>query len=170
MEPALRDCCETTIAESHSEDCELKRVMPPPQINPKTRPSRNEVMMQVARTIASRSTCGRLQVGAVITIEGRILSTGYNGAPSRLPHCSHDFDTPCHRAVHAEANAIAFAAKHGVSTDETELFTTHDPCLNCAMLTINAGIRTVHSAIRYRDQSGIELLREANLQVFQWDK
>lgn len=138
-----------------------------PEINPRTRPSRDEVMMQVAQTIALRSTCGRLQVGAVITRDGRILSTGYNGVPARLPHCQHDLDEPCSRAVHAEANAIAFAARHGIGTEEADMFTTHDPCLNCAMLIINSGIRTVRTAVRYRDQSGIELLKDARVRVMQ---
>lgn len=138
-----------------------------PEIDPKTRPSRDEVMMQVARTIALRSTCGRLKVGAIITLEGRILSTGYNGTPARLPHCQHDLDRPCERAVHAEANAIAFAARHGIATEEAYMFTTHDPCLNCAMLIINSGIRTVRSEVRYRDQAGIELLKDAKVRVLQ---
>lgn len=157
-----------------------------PEINPKTRPSRNDVMMQVAQTIALRSTCSRAQVGAVIVIDGRIISTGYNGAPAHLPHCTHQCtcehwvwitegnphdeecpaDSPCLQAVHAEANAIAFASRHGTKTEGAELFTTLSPCVPCAMLIINAGIQAVHAAVKYRDDAGVTLLRDAQVLVF----
>ena len=104
------------------------------------RPTRDETTMYVAQAIAERGTCCRLRVGAVICRDGRILATGYNGAPAGMPHCEHEKgdDTPCEVTVHAEANAIAFAARHGVRTEGAELHTTHSPCLTCAKLIINA--------------------------------
>src|SRR4051812_14091830 len=111
------------------------------------RPSREEVLLDVALTIARRGTCERAQVGAVIARDGRILATGYNGPPSGLPHCDEGCspmdraaENGCSRAVHAEANAIAYAARHGIATDGADLVCSHLPCLKCAELIINAGI------------------------------
>lgn len=124
----------------------------------------------MAVIISSRGTCKRAYVGAVISIEGRPISAGYVGAPSGLPHClsvgceigTHN---GCTRTVHAEANAIAFAAKYGTSTDRSELHCTHSPCLPCAKLIVNAGIRRVVYENRYRDESGLELLQAAGIEV-----
>lgn len=135
---------------------------------------------------ASRSTCSRLHVGAVLHRDGRILVQGYNGAASGLLHCDHECDCgestwipghphdaecksvqPCSRAVHAEANAIAFAARWGISTEGSELVVTHQPCLSCAMLIINAGIKSVIFAEPYRLQDGVEMLKEAGVTVLQ---
>lgn len=150
------------------------------------RVTRDEYLMDIAQVVSSRSTCSRLLVGAVIARNGRVLSTGYNGAPSGMPHCVHGDCTcagwppalladnqfreagvhhpgcpagPCDNTIHAEANAIVFAARHGVATENAEMFVTHAPCLVCARLIINAGIMGVMYSVEYRDPSGVDLLR-----------
>lgn len=130
-----------------------------------TRPSRVEMLLEVAGVIARRSTCNRLNVGAVIARDGRILATGYNGPPKGMEHCNHlittwdaSKDPACQLAVHAEANAIAFSARYGTALDGSELFVTHSPCHNCAKLVINAGIIRVYYAIEYRESHGLDLL------------
>jgi len=127
--------------------------------------TREQTLMEIAQITAKRGTCNRLQVGAVISRDGRIISQGYNGPPSGLPHCNHrpDDPTPCDRAVHAEMNAIAFAARHGVATDNAQLTVTHMPCINCAKAIINAGIIEVVFLEPYRDHSGVELLAAATV-------
>jgi len=130
--------------------------------------SRVEMLMRTAAVISMRGTCERASVGAVIAREGRIISTGYVGAPSGLPHCTtigckigpHG---GCTRTVHAEANAIAFAARAGASTEECELYCTHAPCSECAKLIINAGIATVFFEQYYRDLDGLVLLDDAGI-------
>lgn len=134
-----------------------------------SRISRDEMLFRMARTVADRSTCDRLHVGSVLSRDGRVISLGYNGAPAGVAHCEHPWDEPtgvgCTRAVHAEANAIAFAAKHGVSTWGAELHVTNMPCLKCAQLIINAGITKVSYLFFYRDPSGIILLSEGGVNV-----
>src|SRR4029077_12729818 len=136
------------------------------------------------------STCDRKQVGAVIAHTGRVMSIGYNGAPPGLPHCDKNHhgwqahwdqwadlsesnaqvavhqalqENGCRNATHAEANALAFAARYGVSTDLADLFVTVSPCLDCSKLLIAAGICTVYYREAYRDLAGIDLLQEANV-------
>lgn len=153
------------------------------EINVHTRrPSRDEVCMQMAHVAAQRGTCSRAQVGVVIALEGRVLSTGYNGAPAGLPHCSHLCDCPrsriqgkhsedcwsqqpCLVASHAECNAIAWAAREGVAIKGATLFTTLVPCLSCAQLIVNSGIVKVIAAQRYRDTSGHDLLQRAGVDM-----
>lgn len=118
----------------------------------------------------AHSTCKRLGVGAVLVRDKRIISTGYNGAPSGLAHCTHDDITPCDRAVHAEANCIAFAAKVGIATEGAVLYSTHAPCISCAQLIINSGIGKVVYGERYRATEGQELLEEAGIPVGQLDR
>lgn len=149
------------------------------------RPTRDETLMIVAATFAKRSTCSRASVGVVIARDGRILVTGYNGSPAGMPHCDHtcncggvytlpgepgghDADCPagpCKMAVHAEANAIAYAAKHGVRLEGSVMYTTYTPCVPCAQLIINAGITEVFAANAYRDMSGLNLLTMAGIMV-----
>lgn len=140
--------------------------------------SRNEMLMEIAQVIAKRGTCSRLQVGCVISRDGRIISTGYNGAPAGIDHCTHKempamFDNintgvnpGCTVASHAEQNAIAYAARHGVALDDSELHVTHAPCLACARSIINAGISRVTYDTPYRLTEGVELLEAANILVF----
>ena len=130
------------------------------------RPSRADTLLTVAHVVASRSTCTRLHVGAVASIDGRILATGYNGAPAGTPHCTHPVSEPCQRSVHAEANVVAYAARHGVSLQGAELYATDSPCYTCACLLINAGISTVVFVRRYRDDSGLRLLADVGVKVY----
>jgi dCMP deaminase len=128
------------------------------------RRSRDQMLMMMAEAASGRSTCSRLHVGTVIARENRAISTGYNGTPAGLPHCEHgDTDSPCEAAVHAEANAIIFAARYGVPVEGAELFTTHMPCLACSSLIINAGIRRTVWLYDYRDPSGVQLLNGAHV-------
>lgn len=131
------------------------------------RPRRWELLLDIAELVATRSTCNRLAVGAVIARDARPLSTGYNGPPSGMDHCEHDLSDgrACELAVHAEANAIAFAARFGTPTHGTELYVTHSPCVQCAKLIINAGIRTVWYRIEYRELTGIDLLEAAGVET-----
>jgi dCMP deaminase len=132
------------------------------------RPTRDEMLMDMAQVVAARGTCSRLRVGAIIARDGRALSMGYNGAPAGMKHCNHTMDESgigCTRVVHAEANAIVWAARHGVATDGAELFTTHMPCLVCANLIINAGIIRVVYSVDYRDRAGYHLLIEVGMEV-----
>lgn len=155
-----------------------------------TRPGRTETLMKQAQIIAERSTCSRAHVGVVIAHESRVVSQGYNGAPAGMDHCNHTCDcgfpgkdgllfkdkhlsncatySGCQIAIHAEANAIAFAAKHGVSTNGASLYTTMAPCLSCSQLIINAGILRVYMLSEYRDDSGVHLLKRAGIGVIPW--
>lgn len=135
--------------------------------------SREEMLMRQASVVALRSTCERLHVGAIIARDGRTLSSGYNGNVSGVDHCEHHIEevrsilgkvervSGCTEAVHAEANAIAYAARYGVGVDGAELFTTHQPCINCAMLIVNAGISRVYFDQPYRLNEGLNLLLQA---------
>jgi dCMP deaminase len=134
--------------------------------------TRTEMLMRTAAVISGRGTCERAFVGAVIAKEGRIISTGYVGAPAGLPHCTDvgdeiGADGGCTRTVHAEANAIAFAARAGTSTDGAELYCTHSPCLKCAQLIINAGIERVYFENYYRDLAGLALLDAAGIGILE---
>lgn len=146
--------------------------------------------MEHAFVAAKRSTCSRGQVGVVFSHAGRILVSGYNGAPARMIHCNHECNCgypgdggllfqgrhlsscntlqPCTVSVHAEANAIAFAAKHGICLDDSSLFTTFTPCRPCAQLLVNVGVVIVYAAQLYRDPSGAELLKQAGIEVIDW--
>lgn len=136
------------------------------------RVSRDQMMMDIAFMVGQRATCDRRRVGAVISRESRVVSTGYNGPPSGMTHCNHKAlgvggSAGCSQAVHAEANAIIFAARHGIATEGCALYTTCEPCLECAKLIINAGIQQVIYTFPYRAHEGLELLRAAGLRVIQ---
>lgn len=150
------------------------------------RPTRQQTLMASAQLWAERSTCSRLHVGCVIEREGRILVQGYNGAPAGLDHCDHECDCftsfsgnltqhdpecniqkPCLRSVHAEQNAISFAARWGVGLEGASCWVTHQPCISCAQTLINAGISLVVYQEPYRLRDGLDLLLEANIQVRQ---
>lgn len=148
------------------------------------RPTRDQVLMEHAHVVAKRGTCSRLQVGVVVAREGRILVSGYNGAPAGMEHCDHACDCPgsmsdlthghaekcnsrqpCTESVHAECNAIAFAARYGISLEGAEMHTTDSPCLPCAQLMINSGIVRVRYLREYRRREGLELLRAAGVKL-----
>jgi dCMP deaminase len=131
------------------------------------RPDMEAVLMQTAGLMAMRGTCNRLRVGAVLSREGRILSTGYNGNVAGEPHCHHTDDEPCRTAVHAEENVILFAAKYGVSTEGSELFITHAPCYACSRKLLTAGIKRVHFSMEYRSTDGLELLERHGVSIHQ---
>lgn len=128
------------------------------------------VLLETARVMATRGTCSRAHVGAVLAVNGRICATGFNGSPHGLPHCQHTDDedptVTCTTAVHAEANAVAFAARHGVSIQRATLYCTHTPCVHCAMLLVNAGIVRVVCATRYRSDAGVRVLLTAEIQLW----
>lgn len=123
------------------------------------RPTIDQTLLATARVMAGRGTCSRLQVGAVVARDSRVVSSGWNGSPSGMAHCTHLDDNPCVISVHAEANAIAFAARAGVSTAGTTLYCTHAPCYDCAKLILNAGITRVVYAEKYRSEEGLTLLK-----------
>ena len=139
------------------------------------RPEWDDYFMDIVDIVKNRSTCLRRQVGAIIVKDHRILSTGYNGAPSGCRHCaeigclresmkipSGERHELC-RASHAEQNAIVQAAKYGVSIDEGTIYVTAQPCVICSKLIINAGIRRVVYSGDYPDHLSIQLLTEAGV-------
>lgn len=137
------------------------------------RPTRDDVCMRIAGLMATRSTCLRAQVGAVITREFRLISSGYNGAPSGLLHCGEETCLAgdlhgCENTVHAELNAIVFAARCGIATEGCTLYTTHLPCPACARAIINAGIARVVFSAEYRLSEGMDLLRQAGVTLKRW--
>lgn len=135
---------------------------------------RDLMMLEVAQLVAKRGTCERAQVGAVISIDGRIISSGYVGAPPGAPHCIDGTgceigpNDGCVRTVHAEANAIAFAARHGTAVGGATIYCTHSPCRECAKLIASAGIRRVVYIYAYRDESGLQLLETLRIPVERW--
>ena len=129
----------------------------------KTRPSKKQYFMAIAEVVATRSTCDRASVGAILVQGDHIIATGYNGAPSGLDHCSdvgHDIeDNHCVRVVHGEENAIIQAALYGVSTKGATCFCTTRPCFNCTKLLYSAGIGTVVFKDEYASMSSKDLVR-----------
>lgn len=145
----------------------------------KERPDWDQYFMEIAGIVAKRSTCIRRNVGSLIVKEKRILSTGYNGAPSGLPHCA---DIGCIReargiapgerhelcrGLHAEQNAIIQAAYHGVSIAGGILYSTHLPCSICAKMIVNAGIGQVFYLEGYPDDLATQLIAESGIIVKQ---
>ena len=128
---------------------------------------RDELYMEIVKLVAQRSTCLRKQVGAILVKEGRIITTAYNGPPSGFPHCDESscLGTGCERSIHAEMNAIAFAAKHGVSIEGSTLYCTMSPCINCAKVILNSGIVRVVYFEEYRLIEGLELLKKGRIQT-----
>jgi dCMP deaminase len=133
------------------------------------RASWDEYFMAIAREIATRSTCDRKHVGAVIVRDKTILSTGYNGSIRGMPHCDevgHDLENDhCVATIHAEANAILQAAKNGVMIDGAELYTTASPCWSCFKLIANAGIRTIYYGEFYRDRKSLAIARRLRIDL-----
>lgn len=125
--------------------------------------------MNIAAQVATRSTCDRKNIGAVIVREKTILSTGYNGSIKGAPHCDdigHDMENGhCIRTVHAEANAVAQAAKYGVAIDNSEIYITASPCLTCFKLIANAGIKVVYYNEFYRDERINEYAKQAGIKL-----
>jgi len=133
------------------------------------RVSWDEYFMNIARQVATRATCDRKQVGAVIVRDKTILSTGYNGSIRGLAHCSEVGhlmeDGHCVRTVHAEANAICQAARNGVRIEGAELYTTASPCWSCFRLIANSSIRRICYGEFYRDQRSLEVATELGIEM-----
>jgi len=146
------------------------------------RPSWDEYFMGIAEMVASRSTCLRRQVGAVAVRDKRILATGYNGAPSGLKHClevgclrqensipSGERHELC-RALHAEQNVIIQAAYHGLSIAGSTLYCTNLPCVICAKMIINSGVRRIVFASGYPDELSRAMLDEAGVELVRFGR
>jgi dCMP deaminase len=142
-----------------------------------SRPTWDEYFLSIADLVSRRSTCLRRQVGAVLVRDKRILATGYNGAPSRIAHCS---ETGCIReklkipsgerhelcrGLHGEQNAFLQAALHGTSLQGASLYSTTQPCIICAKMIINAGIKEIIIKSGYPDKMARQILREAKVKV-----
>lgn len=145
------------------------------------RPDWHTYFMKMAFLISERSTCLRRKVGALLVRNKQIISTGYNGAPKMVPHCS---ETGCLRAemnvpsgerhelcrgVHAEQNAIIQAAVNGTSIKGADLYCTNQPCSICAKMLINAEIQTIYTANTYEDKLARSLLEQADINVFHFN-
>lgn len=143
----------------------------------------DEYFMQMAELTAKRSTCLRRHVGAVIVKDRHIIATGYNGAPRGLSHCGErggclrqKMQVPsgqrhelC-RALHAEQNAIIQAATLGQSIEGGTIYVTHQPCVICAKMIINAGLSNIVVREGYPDELAKEILDEAGLEIVMLEK
>lgn len=125
--------------------------------------------MNIAREVATRSTCDRKHVGAVIVRDRSILATGYNGSIRGLEHCDEDGhlmeDNHCVRTVHAEANAIVQAARNGVRIDAASIYVTASPCWGCFRLIANAGIVKIVFGEFYRDKKIFEFSQKLGMEL-----
>jgi dCMP deaminase len=141
------------------------------------RPSWDDYFMTITKVVATRSTCLRRHVGAILVKDKRILATGYNGAPAGLRHCSEvgclrqDASIPsgtrhelC-RGLHAEQNAIIQAANHGISIRGSTLYCTNKPCVICSKMIINARITQVYYEEGYDDPLADQMLAEASIDM-----
>lgn len=141
------------------------------------RPSWDEYFYEMAKLAATRSTCLRRHVGAVIVVDNRIVATGYNGVPSKISHCSEigclrdELNVPsgekhelC-RGLHAEQNAIVSAANYGASIKGGTIYITTQPCIICTKMIINAGIKKVVYSEPYNDKLSISMLNEAGVKI-----
>ena len=146
------------------------------------RPSWDRYFIDITRLVATRSTCLRRGVGALLVKDRNILATGYNGAPSGISHCSEAgclrerLNVPsgerhelC-RGLHAEQNAIIQAAQHGVNIDGATLYCTTMPCVICTKMLINAGIRRVVFDEGYADDLAREMIAESGIEVIHFQR
>ena len=129
----------------------------------------DEYFMNIAKVVASRSTCDRKFVGAVIVRDKTILSTGYNGSIRKLAHCDETGhmmeNNHCVGTIHAEANAIIQAAKNGVSTDGGTIYTTASPCWACFKLVANCGIKRICYGEFYRDKRIFDFAKKLKIKL-----
>ena len=127
----------------------------------------NQYFMNIAREVASRSTCDRKHVGAVIVRDKTILSTGYNGSIRGMPHCDevgHMMeDGHCVATIHAEANAVIQAARNGVRIDGGEIYVTASPCWNCFKMLANSGVKAIYYGEFYRDERIFSVARKLRI-------
>ena len=164
------------------------------QDHTRNRITRDEMFAQICQVVAQRSTCLRSQVGALIVKDGRIVSMGYNGPVSGMPACKEippgfqklldEYNSyalakyeeykrninmcmgpGCTRSLHAETNAIAFAARAGVPVEGCTMYCSMSPCINCAKVIVNSGIQEVVFLEKYRSEEGTELLQKSGIIV-----
>lgn len=118
------------------------------------RPNWDQYFTKFAEVAATRATCNRLKVGAVIVVDRQVVATGYNGSPPGQPHCLDAGcdveDGHCVRTIHAEMNAIAQSARRGVKIDGATIYTTAAPCWNCLRVLLNSGIKRYCYVAEYR--------------------
>ena len=130
--------------------------------------------MNLAIQAATRSTCPRKHVGAVIVRDKTVLSTGYNGSIRGAPHCTEAgcliVNGHCVRALHAEQNAIIQGALHGVNVSGSTVYVTHQPCLVCAKMIINAGIERVVYAGHYPDEIACGFIEQAGVELSKYER
>ena len=151
--------------------------MPVKKTRAHIRPSWDEYFMEMAHLVSRRATCLRRRVGAVLVKDKRILATGYNGAPRGLSHCldvgciRQEMNIPsgqrhelC-RALHAEQNALIQASLYGISVNGATLYATNQPCIICAKMLINAGIKDIVISDGYPDKMAAEFLKQAGIRV-----
>lgn len=142
-----------------------------PKVASHKRASWDEYFMKIAQQAATRATCDRKHVGAVIVRDKAILSTGYNGSIRGLPHCDdvgHMMDNGhCIATVHAEANAIIQAAKNGTAIDGADIYVTASPCWNCFKLIVNSGIKRIVFLEFYRDERILSVAQAAGVELVQ---
>lgn len=141
----------------------------------------DEYFIQIAHVIKTRSNCIRGHVGAIIVKNKQIISTGYNGTPIKIKNC---FEGGCERCwernegkiksgekketcicLHAEQNALLQAAYHGISTNGADMYMTDSPCLQCAKMIINSGIKKIIAEKQFSDELGIKLLKQADIEL-----
>lgn len=134
----------------------------------------NIYFMRIAVQVATRATCDRKHVGAVIVKDKNILATGYNGSISGMPHCDdagHMMENDhCVATIHAEANAILQAAKHGIAIDGADIYVTASPCWNCFQLIANAGIRRIFYGEFYRDNRIHDVAQQVGIELISLEK
>ncbi len=133
------------------------------------RASWEEYFMNIAKEAATRSTCDRKHVGAVIVRDKTILSTGYNGSIRGMPHCDeagHLMENDhCVATIHAESNAVLQAAKNGVMIDNAEVYITSSPCWTCFKMLANTGIKKVHYGEFYRDERIFDVAKKLGIEL-----
>ncbi|WP_350343536.1 cytidine/deoxycytidylate deaminase family protein [Proteinivorax tanatarense] len=150
--------------------------------NKMKRPSWDQYFLEITKVVAQRSTCLRRQVGCTLVKDKRILTSGYNGAPTGMDHCAkagcirEKLNVPsgerhelC-RGVHAEQNAIVQGALHGITVKGSTLYVTTQPCVQCAKIIANAGIKRVVFIGDYPDELSINILTEAKIELEQYKK
>ena len=128
----------------------------------------DEYFLEIARVVATRSTCKRKQVGCVLVRDKTILSTGYGGSIRGQPHCIDEDciiggDGGCQRTIHSEVNAVAQAARNGICTNHATVYITLSPCLNCFKMMTNAGIKRIVFSEAYRIPIDPELVQKCGI-------
>ena len=154
-------------------------------MTPTLKPSFDDIYMQLASNLALRSHCVRAQVGAVLTKDTRIVSLGYNGPPAGTHNCDiewpqagcpKDSKGSCSLALHAEQNAILYAAKNNVTMEGSTLYVTLSPCIACARVIYTTGIKKVFYLNSYAEfkkmdvDEGVEFLKKFGVEVLKFSK